>query len=280
MAACRCPLRGDASACLAQHNYIVQTPSRPNDGLEACPEQLNLGKGHGRRGSRVLSSVLAMNAGYEVEALFVEVRDNDEPLILEHPCHFAKYRCWLNKVVQDIHHHDAAEVTVGMREMRGVAVNEADTASNPGFSAEKSGEFLLFGVQIHRDNLQPRPCQLDGEKPLARAHIECRAAEGAPGRDDKARGANPVMAATLVEQIPRVEGLHTLISIQLGPPFNSAGRPWPAPTSSFARVWPGDDSTAAIEWTDWLSGAVPSGRRSGRHRWQSRSSRNRFSSGE
>jgi hypothetical protein len=64
-----------------------------------------------------------MNAGYEFEALFVEVRDDDDPVILEYPHHFAKYRSWLTEVVQDVHHRDAAEVSIRVREMGGVALN-------------------------------------------------------------------------------------------------------------------------------------------------------------
>ena len=187
------------------------------DSLKAGPRKLVLSESQSRRRPRVLSPILTMNAGHQVEATFVEIRDDGDPIEVQDSHHFAKHGLGFIEVMQNVHHRDASEVPIRIGEVRGIAVNETDALLQPSFRAQQSGKFLLHGVQIDRHDIQSGPRQLDGEKPLARSHVEGGPMKHSTTGDDEPRRGCAVEASLLVEQIPRSEDLHAIIGTQVRP---------------------------------------------------------------
>jgi hypothetical protein len=81
---------------------------------------------------------------------------------------------------------------------------------------EKLGQFLFFTVRIDGDDIYPRPRQLDGEKPLARAHIERWTTESTGSLDDEARGTDAVVAETTILETSCAERAQPFMSIRRG----------------------------------------------------------------
>jgi len=172
----------------------------------------------------MLSPILTVHAGHQVEATFVEFRHDGDPIEAQDSCHFAKHGFRTVEVMQNVHHGDASEVFIGIGEARGIAVNEMDAVLHPSFGAQQGGELLLRGIQIYRYDIQSGSRQLDGEQAPARSHVESGPTKRpATGRDETRRG-YAVEAPLLVEQIPRVEALGSIIGTQVGP---SESRPEP-----------------------------------------------------
>ena len=165
-----------------------------------------------------------MNARHEVEATFVEFRDDSDPIEVQDSHHFAKHGPWLVEVMQNVHHRDAAEVPIRIGEVRGIAVNETDVLLHPSFRAQQGGQLLLHGVQIDGHDIQSGSRQLDGEKALARSHVESGPTKYSTTGHDETRRCRAVEAPLLVEQIPRVEALDSIVGTQVRP-SESPGNP-------------------------------------------------------
>jgi hypothetical protein len=163
----------------------------------------------------VLSPILTVNAGHQVEATFVEIRHDGDPIEAQDSHHFAKHGLRMVEVMQNVHHPDAAEVPIWIGEVRGIAVNETDVLLHPSFRAQQGGQLLLHGVQIDRHDIQSGPRQLDGEKTLARSHVESGPTKRSATGHDEARRGCAVETAPLVAQIPLMEDLHSIIGTQV-----------------------------------------------------------------